>query len=35
MLNGETVDEVNFIPHDVVTLESIDSFPLPEWYKDY
>ncbi len=31
MLDGQTVEKVNFIPLDVVTLETIDSFPYPEW----
>ena len=31
MLNGEEVDRINHIPHDVVTLENIETFPWPEW----
>jgi len=31
LLNGETVERINFIPHDIVTLETIDSLTPPEW----
>jgi len=31
MLDGGTVDKMNWIPHDMVTLETIDNFPRPEW----
>ena len=31
VLDGEPVEEINFIPHDIVTLETIESLPWPEW----
>ena len=31
MLDGNTVDPVNFIPLDIVTLDNIDQFTPPEW----
>ena len=31
MLEGGTVPEINFIPLDVITLQTIDTFPAPEW----
>jgi ABC-type sugar transport system substrate-binding protein len=31
ILNGETVEKINFIPHDIVTLENVDILPEPEW----
>jgi len=30
-LDGQPYEEINFIPLDVVTKDSIDSFPYPEW----
>ncbi len=31
VIDGETVEAVNFIPLDVVTLDNIDTFATPEW----
>ena len=31
MLDGNTVEPVNFIPLDIVTLDNIDQFTPPEW----
>jgi len=31
ILNGETVPAINFIGFDIVTLETIENFPWPEW----
>jgi hypothetical protein len=31
LMEGGTVPEVNIIPMDMVTLETIDNFPWPEW----
>ena len=30
-LDGQAYEEINFIPLDVVTKDTIDSFPYPEW----
>lgn len=30
-LDGQAFEEINFIPLDVVTKDTIDSFPYPEW----
>ena len=31
LLDGGTVEKINWIPHDMVTLETIDSSPEPNW----
>jgi len=31
LLEGGTVPEINIIPWDIVTIETIDNFPWPEW----
>ena len=31
LLDGETIEPVNFIPLDIVTLDNIDTFTAPEW----
>ena len=31
VLDGQTVEPINFIPLDVVTKENVDTFPFPEW----
>ena len=31
LLDGETIEAVNFIPLDIVTLDNIDTFTAPEW----
>jgi ABC-type sugar transport system substrate-binding protein len=31
LLEGGSVDEVNYVALDVVTPENIDDFTLPEW----
>jgi ABC-type sugar transport system substrate-binding protein len=31
MLEGKTIEPVNFIPLDIVSLENIDTFTYPEW----
>jgi len=31
ILDGETIEPVNFIPLDIVTLDNIDTFTTPEW----
>ena len=31
VLDGKTVEKINFIPLDVVTKENVDTFPQPEW----
>ena len=31
MLDGGTVEKINWIPVDMVTIDSIDSFPWPAW----
>jgi len=31
LLDGEPVERINFIPHDIVTLENVDILTEPEW----
>jgi len=31
LLDGKTIEKVNWIPLDVVTKENVAKFPTPEW----
>jgi len=31
LLDGKTIEPVNFIPLDIVTQDNIDTFTTPEW----